>query len=458
MKKIFLFLIVSFIYVVGYAQKDRFTDYNQLVNKSVVLYDLNTLMLSNGKFIYKQIEGKLKAVSPKDIAGWGDALELNCIELISIKNKQYIHCVNQEQGALFLLINTKKNNYINKFRNITYWNSILDSKKEEYAYLYDSNKSSIRMLDKYLKIYWGFAELPLTNIDADVKFHYTIANSNDAKIVSESDFINNAHNNFRSKNEYEQSVIEQHKLDSIQEIKDRKQDAIALVAECCVDRYDYGSGKHDYMSKGDTIYVYYADNSFMKGWFKYQDLKIPNKNIKPLDYEQYKFIKYRGYNNVNFRDSIAREESDKYSQRVLVRLQKKLKELEAKLEAQQKEIRTKQLFLKDYDYAYGEYSDFGLKFEIHNCWLKTIKYVEFTATAYNAVGDVQSDWLGKSISKTKGIGPLEPGETATWAFDNMFYDKHDVIRKAKLTKITFIFTDGTSKTFTGNSNINKHRW
>ena len=42
-------------------------------------------------------------------------------------------------------------------------------------------------------------------------------------------------------------------------------------------------------------------------------------------------------------------------------------------------------------------------------------------------------------SKTKGIGPLEPGETATWSFDNMFYDKNDVISRAKLTKITFFF-------------------
>ena len=113
MKKVFLFLVVSFFSVISYAQKDRFTDYTQLVKNSVVLYDLNTLILSNGKFIYRQVEGKLKAVSPKELVIWGNYLELNCVEIINVKNKQYIHCVHQDYGDLFLLINTKKNDYIN---------------------------------------------------------------------------------------------------------------------------------------------------------------------------------------------------------------------------------------------------------------------------------------------------------------------------------------------------------
>ena len=459
MRRIFLTLLLAFVVIYSNAQQqDRFSDYTQLKNNSVVLYDLQSLTLTKGKFVYQQIEGKLKAIQPKIIAEWGNALELNCIDIIEVKNKKYIYCVHQEYGKLFLLINKKKNDYINNFRSLTYWNSILDQKKGEYSYLYDEKASINRLIDRYSKVHWSYAQLPLTNIEDEAEFHYTTGNSGEANIISYSDFLNNSGNIFRSEEEYERNVVEQHKLDSIQEVKDKIKDKIVLAAECCVDRYDYGSGENDYMSKGDTVFIYYAEDSYMKGWYRHKDLKIYNNILRPLDNEQYKFIKYRGYKNIDYRDSIAREESNKYFNRVLLRLVKKVNEEWAKIQAEEKEIRTKQLFLKDLDYVYGEYSDFGLEFEIHNCWRKTIKYIEFTTTAYNAVGDVQRDWVGKYSSKTKGIGPLKPGETATWSFDDMFYDKNDVIRRVKLTKITFIFTDGTSKTFTGSTNINKHRW
>ena len=120
-------------------------------------------------------------------------------------------------------------------------------------------------------------------------------------------------------------------------------------------------------------------------------------------------------------------------------------------------IERKQLFLEKQEYVYGEYDDFGLKFRIYNCFKKTIKYIEFTCVPYNAVGDVQGDWVGKRIARTKGIGPLEPGESASWSFDDMFYDKNDVIRRVRLTNIKFIFKDGSTLNFSGASNIDRHR-
>jgi len=51
---------------------------------------------------------------------------------------------------------------------------------------------------------------------------------------------------------------------------------------------------------------------------------------------------------------------------------------------------------------------------------------------------------------------LEPGETASWSWDNLFYDKNDVIQKVRLTGIKFIFTDGSSLSFSGWQNILKH--
>lgn len=228
-----------------------------------------------------------------------------------------------------------------------------------------------------------------------------------------------------------------------------------VLAVECIAEHSYGDSK---VNEGDTIFVYHVNAADVWGWYLYDKVYIPVRKIVPLDTEQYAFLKYRGLNNVVYRDSIAKSKAALYAQRYLARLEIKKKELEAKLLKIEKEVSAKQLFFRDYDYVHGDYGELGMKFEIHNCWKKTIKYVEFTTTAYNAVGDVQKDRVGKSVVNVRGIGPLESGESASWSFEDMYYDRNNIIDWVKLTKITFIFMDGTTKTFSGANNINKHRW
>ena len=49
---------------------------------------------------------------------------------------------------------------------------------------------------------------------------------------------------------------------------------------------------------------------------------------------------------------------------------------------------------------------------------------------------------------------LEDGGRYLW--DDIFWDDRDVIDKTRLTNVKFIFTDGTTKVFSGYSNIKKH--
>ena len=95
-------------------------------------------------------------------------------------------------------------------------------------------------------------------------------------------------------------------------------------------------------------------------------------------------------------------------------------------------------------------------FDVYNCFSKTIKYVEFTMTNYNAVGDVQRDDMGRASRTVRGIGPIEKEEGGRYSWDDVFWDDRSVIKKTRLTHIKFIFTDGTSKVFSGYTNINKH--
>lgn len=137
MKNVILFLFTLFFAYNTYAQEDRFTNYSQLVDKSVVLYDLQSLVQSNGKFIYSQIDGKLKAVSPKVIANWGNALRMKCVDVVDIKKKQYLCFLHEVYGELFFLANPKKGSYVDKFRSITYWNTFIKEKEVDYSYLYN---------------------------------------------------------------------------------------------------------------------------------------------------------------------------------------------------------------------------------------------------------------------------------------------------------------------------------
>lgn len=99
---------------------------------------------------------------------------------------------------------------------------------------------------------------------------------------------------------------------------------------------------------------------------------------------------------------------------------------------------------------------FGMDYTIFNCFNKTIKYVVITLVCYNNVGDIQRDYLGRSTKTVRGIGPILPEEEAMFSFDKIFWDEYDVIKNCVISNITFIFKDGTTKTFKGNKVIKTH--
>lgn len=43
-----------------------------------------------------------------------------------------------------------------------------------------------------------------------------------------------------------------------------------------------------------------------------------------------------------------------------------------------------------------------------------------------------------------------------FSFDKIFWDEYDVIKNCVISNITFIFKDGTTKTFKGNKVIKTH--
>ena len=64
--------------------------------------------------------------------------------------------------------------------------------------------------------------------------------------------------------------------------------------------------------------------------------------------------------------------------------------------------------------------------------------------------------MGRSSRTVKGIGPIEKGEDARYSWDDIFWDERNIIEKTRLTNVKFIFTDGTTRVFSGYNNITKH--
>lgn len=81
----------------------------------------------------------------------------------------------------------------------------------------------------------------------------------------------------------------------------------------------------------------------------------------------------------------------------------------------------------------------GFRLTYFNGSTKRIKYISSTVTAYNEVDDV----VGKKTAQ--GIGPIEPNDSGTYSYDQLFFSK--IISYIKLTGIKITYFDGSTKTF-----------
>lgn len=103
--------------------------------------------------------------------------------------------------------------------------------------------------------------------------------------------------------------------------------------------------------------------------------------------------------------------------------------------------------LEAHPYDMSEYTDgMGMKFSFLNTSKKTIKYISINFIGYNAVDDPVPS-RGKTLLTRKGIGPIEPYETGSYDFEYVWFT--DIIDYSKVRSIVVQYTNGTSKTFTG---------
>lgn len=77
---------------------------------------------------------------------------------------------------------------------------------------------------------------------------------------------------------------------------------------------------------------------------------------------------------------------------------------------------------------------------------RTMKYLTFTMQPFNPVGDpVKGQTQGTSTEQVRAVGPVKPGETGSWTFDNVWYAPSASC--FELQRVEVEYMDGSSFTY-----------
>jgi hypothetical protein len=107
-------------------------------------------------------------------------------------------------------------------------------------------------------------------------------------------------------------------------------------------------------------------------------------------------------------------------------------------------FRSKNYVLWNWSWS-SKYSSFAnVDITVINPYKQKIKYLWFTFTATNPVGDPVKDGItGKAEITVRGIGPIEYSAKGSYTFEDVFYSK--VIETIKIKQIKIQFFDGSFK-------------
>ena len=129
---------------------------------------------------------------------------------------------------------------------------------------------------------------------------------------------------------------------------------------------------------------------------------------------------------------------------------------EVEKDKKKKSLIQKKIFLLSQNNAYGNYDWCGIKPRFLNCYSKTIKYIYCDVVPYNQFGDIEDDDYGKTKKEIRCVGPFEPGEIASWRFDELFKNESGIIKSFKITNIKIVFIDNSTIIYKGWENVKKH--
>ena len=481
---LFYFLCTSSLY----AQEDRFSDINQIRGKDIYVTDNSALGVA-----YTLVEGKVKPINKIKNFAVTMAGKYYSVENDIYTFKKNTYVVLKGKVETLLLKEEDSPLYLSSFVSKSYWQEKYDLYRKDYVYLnfkkynqkhsenYDQKHSENATIeyDDLTHIEWLRME-----VSPNGAFYYMCeyngVNPLETFSVTSKFFEENKDIIFIKKDDIQPFVEKYNKRLAKEKHQKEIADSIAntkIRLAIALDEANYMADNREIkVHKGDTLAIFSYKSSEDKyvARFRYANLLFKSGDIKFLDTKETTtkgkyswetktiktsadadFLRAKGDEGKELRFDVAADYDD-------VQTRIYLDKLKSAIDKYDKEVAYKkknQIFIEGIGYVYdsNEYSHrFGMRFDIYNCFSKTIKYVELTMTNYNAVGDVQRDDMGRSSRTVRGIGPIEPEDGGRYSWDDIFWDDRDVIDKTRLTNVKFIFKDGTTKVFSGYANIKKH--
>ena len=458
MKYLLVILLVFLNCIVAISQSDTFESYSSIVGKQVCFYDADKHINELGKFIFvKNEKGKLVAV--KDIAPFRSLVngeQMDVLGTVTIKNKQYLQLKSNQEELYFLV--SKKFDWLPYFRSASYWLDKVEEFKKDCQYKIESREFLVDGIKtcRYVEVKWLNIVMP-KYFDGVVEFVYELEGvkvQEPFSTIAKEDFVTGIDVD-KEKRRVERLINER-----IERERQERADSIADYSVFVAKRYDKLTSE-DYHEESNQkgfydVYVFKILGDEYAAW-NFGVLK--EGKVAELIFAangDFAFLTKRGNKGADVRSKLAYTADSLRIVKCQQSLDSLNREIQRLKEETYKKIKKNQLFIHKELYSYSKYK-FGKKFKFFNCFNKSIKYIEMTLVAYNAVGDVQRDDIGRSSVKVKGIGPIAPDESGTYDWDELFWDDNDIIERVVPTKITITFMDGTIKSFSGKSNIDKHR-
>lgn len=130
-------------------------------------------------------------------------------------------------------------------------------------------------------------------------------------------------------------------------------------------------------------------------------------------------------------------------------------QMRAEVDRTKERMNRDEIFIMNIKPARSDYM-FGVELNLYNCFDKIISKIELTVTPYNDRGQVQADKFQRSVRTVRCMGPIRPGSPAQYLFDELFWNDRGRIKYMRVTGITFHFTDGTRRSYSGYNQILKH--
>lgn len=217
--------------------------------------------------------------------------------------------------------------------------------------------------------------------------------------------------------------------------------SVPHTLECEICKVDYKLQHVNVLSLvEDTIYY----------TFNYPDLTILNNKMYGIHYS---VLPYDAKRDIYFRDYIEMWDDSIANHEKMTKAQAILETYE-RFEGFKKDVRKQAPygFVKKWGWELN--SAYGVEpyFTFYNTSDKTIKYVDFYFSLFNAVGDRCFLKYEKSyVGNVRGVGPVETFQTGAWSWDRATHYTSGDASEMKIVKVVITYVDKTKKVLTGNA-------